>query len=178
MSVNTLAQNEYCDFKEECVCDSIRDVSYSVQHSDVIIHAMVIKIDTVSIEQTITHESILQIKNDTLSKSDCAKKVLENKKVIKVKVRVLAIFKGKIKAKEIFIQTPLGQKSCEYSNFKLNQEFIIYGTQNETADIYFLWTFDLDYFKLKPKYSIWTNKCKRTMLVQESEINKLRELKK
>lgn len=176
-ATQAFAQNKECGYKEECLCDTTNTtVLQSYKNSGFIIHASVIKIDTLSIKEIITEESISQINNDTLSRSECAKKVLFHEKVIRVKVRIKETFKGKPAAKEIFIITPYTKESCSYRDFNINKNLIIYGTQNENADIYFLWTFDRDYFKLKPEYTIWTNKCKRTMPAQGKELRELREI--
>lgn len=179
ISFTTISQNKDCGYKNECICDTTDESllnSYNI--SAIVINCEVIKIDTISIKEIITPTSVLKIKNDTLSKSECAKHVLPKEKVIRIKVKVLEIFKGEIIANEVYILTPFSEKYCGYNNFVKNEEFIIFGTLNETADFYFLWTFDSDYFYLKTEYSIWTNKCKRTALTKKSEILELRRIKR
>ena len=150
---------------------------YSFENSDVVVQGTVSKIDTLDISEILTAESIIDINKDSLNRSECAKKVLKSKKVLRTKISVDKNFKGLSPHQEIYIITPLQDISCGYREFNLGESYIIYGTKNITADIYFLWTFDKDFFKLKQEYSIWTNACKRTKLADEGEIQQLNEIK-
>ena len=179
ISTSICAQNKECGYKEQCECDTLSEsIEYSFKISDVIIEGIVLKTDTISISEIITPLSLSTIKNDTLLKSQCAKSVLKLERVIKATIGINEEFKGDIKKKEIYILTPLKIESCGYSYFKLNTRYVIYATQNETVDIYFLWTFDADYFHLKPKYTYWTNKCKRTGLSNNNDLEELRKIRK
>ena len=165
------AQNDDCGFKTECICDTTNEsILYSFENSDVVVQGTVSKIDTLDISEILTAESIIDINKDSLNRSECAKKVLKSKKVLRTKISVDKNFKGLSPHQEIYIITPLQDISCGYREFNLGESYIIYGTKNITADIYFLWTFDKDFFKLKQEYSIWTNACKRTKLADEGEI--------
>ncbi len=177
--ISGFAQNKECGLKKECLCDLTNEpVAHSFDLSDIIIQGKIIDLDTVQISEIITKESILKIEQDSLNRAECAKNVMRNTKVVRAKIGIKEIFKGQSELNEIYIITPLKEQFCSYSGFNIGENYIIYGTKNETADLYFLWTIDLDYFQLKPNYSIWTNKCKRTKLTEESELKELRETKK
>lgn len=177
-TISVFAQNNDCGYKTECICDTTNEsVLYSMDNSDVVVHGKVVKIDTLEISEIITAESILSINQDSLKQSECAKKVLNTKKVIRTKITVDKSYKGLSQQQEIYIVTPLQENSCGYSEFRLGASYIIYGIKNRTADVYFLWTFDKDFFKLKQEYSIWTNTCKRTKLADKNEIMELNKIK-
>ena len=178
ITIPVFAQNNDCGFKTECICDTNNEsVLHSFENSDVVIKGTVIKIDTLEVSEIIKTESAHSINQDSLKLSECAKQVLSNKKVLRTKISVENNIKGLSQEQEVYITTPLQANLCAYSEFILNQSYIIYGTINKTADIYFLWTFDKDFFELKSEYSIWTNTCKRTKLADEDEIKQLNEIK-
>lgn len=178
ISIPVFAQNNDCDYKTECNCDTTNEsILNSFENSDIVVHGTVIKIDTTEISEIITPESVFTINQDSLERSECAKKVLKTKKVLQTKISIVKSFKGLTNQQEIYIITPLQEYYCSYSEFNLGESYIIYGTQNRTADIYFLWTFDIDFFELKREYSIWTNHCKRTKLANKVELKQLNEIK-
>ena len=172
------SQNKECGFKTYCECDTLNEsIENSFETSSIVIEGTVIEIDTISISEIVKPISVSKIKNDTLDKSKCAKSVLNSEKVIKVKVRVEEIFKGDIDKKVMYIITPLKSESCSYSNFKLKSKYAIYSTKNRIADLYFLWTFDQEYFELKEEYIYWTNKCKRTSEYNKKKVVELKQMK-
>ena len=174
---NFLAQSANCGFKTECDCDTtIKSIKHSWQISHAIFEGTIIEMDTVSVETIMLSPAIDEIVNDTLENSICAKKVLQSEKVVRLKVEVHEKFKGNFNG--IYLITPLKETNCAYSGFMLDKKYLFYATINSTADIYFLWTFDKDYFYLQPKYAYWTNKCKRTRLSNGTELKALRSLKK
>lgn len=178
ISIPVFAQNNDCGYKTECNCDTTSEsILNSFENSDVVVHGTLIKIDTIEISEIITTESIQTINQDSLERSECAKKVLKTTEVLRSKISIVKSFKGLTNQQEIYIITPLQEYSCSYSEFNLGESYIIYGTQNRTADIYFLWTFDIDFFELKHDYSIWTNHCKRTKLANIVELKQLNEIK-
>ena len=77
----------------------------------------------------------------------------------------------------MYIITPLKSESCSYSNFKLKSKYAIYSTKNRIADLYFLWTFDQEYFELKEEYIYWTNQCKRTSEYNKKKVVELKQMK-
>lgn len=179
VTLSAYARNNDCGFKINCLCDTVNEsLKYSFEHSDIVVQGTVIKIDTLKIKKIITNESILKINQDSLKRSECAKQVLISKSVLRIKIKVNKNFKGLSQQKEIYVITPLQENSCGYSEFSLNKNYIIYSTKNKTADIYFLWTFDIDFFDLKQEYSIWTNTCKKTRFTDKEEIKRLSEIKK
>lgn len=179
ISIPVFGQNENCGFKTECSCDTTNNsLLNSFENSSVVVHGTVIKIDTLQISEIITPESVLAINKDSLSRSVCAKEVLKTKKVLRTKISVAKSYKGLTNHQEIYIVTPLQELNCGFTEFNLGESYVIYITQNITADIYFLWTFDMDFFELREEYSFWTNRCKRTKLADEVELKQLNELKK
>ncbi len=176
-SIDLYSQESKCGYKYECVCDTLNEsVNSSYEFSDIVIEGVVLMVDTISVAKIIYADSANKIINDTLINSVCAKKVLETEKVLLVKIQVQKTFKGEIDSTEVFILSPLKESSCSYSDFQVNTKFVVYATNNLTADIYFLWTLDKDYFYLKPEYRFWTNKCKRTRISNAGEINELKKI--
>jgi hypothetical protein len=163
------SQNEDCGFKGSCNCQEANtSIEYAFEFSNYIIEARVIEIDTIPITETIESASIQKIQQDATKDFQCAKEVLNAEKVVRVKVSIEAVFKGEIVNKTVYILTPFKKDFCGYSDFRINQKYIIYGTINTTADIYFLWTLQEDCLNLKDEYTLWTNKCKRTDLSEKS----------
>lgn len=178
-SIPLFGQDENCGFKTECSCDTTKkSLLESFENSYLVVHATVIKIDTLQISEIITPESVLAITQDTLNRSECAKEVLKTKKVLRTKISVTKSYKGADNQQEIYIITPLQELNCGFNEFILGESYVIFGTQNITADIYFLWPFDMDFFELREEYSFWTNRCKKTRLANEVELMQLEDLKK
>ncbi|WP_075344619.1 hypothetical protein [Tenacibaculum agarivorans] len=177
--IPVFSQSNNCGFKTECECDTTKQtITYSVTYSDIVVQGTIKSVDTLDLSQIITKEAVLKIKQDTLPRSECAKSTLKDKKVLRSKIQLEKIYKGQSNQKYIYIITPIDKKFCSYSDFTINQEYLIYGTKNKTADNYFLWTFDQDYFLLKKEYIFWTNKCKRTKLTELNELKIIEDLTK
>jgi hypothetical protein len=110
----------------------------------------------------------------------CAQKVL-SKRIIVTEINVSKVLKGDITKDIITISTPLENRNCGNLGFIKGSEFLIYSTINEFADIYFVFSAPLEdlpveFFKLKPGFKYWTNKCKRTKLFSQIEYKALEKL--
>ena len=173
------SQGQDCGYKTECVCDTLNaSVADAYGISDFVIAGSVHKIDTISIAEIIHSDSAQQIQQDSLPDSACAKSVLAEQMVLAVEIEVEEAFKGGLEGNSLYVVTPLKESSCHFSGFTVGQHFIVYGTDNTTADIYFTWTLDRDFFYLKPAFRSWTNQCKRTGVANAAEMDELREIVK
>ena len=178
VAISAIAQNQLCGLKTDCLCATNKEsIAYYFEYSDVIIHGRVIDIDTLRISEIITEASILKIEEDASNQAECAKEVLDTRKIVQAEVAVEAVYKGQPSLARITVTTPLDEASCGYAEFRAGQHYIVYGTSNKTADAYFLWTFDMDYFQLQPEFSAWTNQCKATKLAEKNELEALDEIK-
>lgn len=176
-SFSLIAQDKPCGFKTSCECQEHESsIQEEYNHSHLIFHGAITEIKTLSISEVITPSSVVAIENESSDNGTCAKSVLVNKEVLRITFSVQRVFKGKTTQKEIYILTPNHVESCGKLDFEKHEEYIIYATKNTTADIYFLWTLDNDYFELKPEYQYWTNVCKRSNKSKSAELKALEKL--
>lgn len=178
-SLSLEAQDSYCGYKDACNCAKQNArVSYSFEYSDFIISGTVLVIDTLSLSEIVQKKSIDTLELGLMEYSECAKKAFKTGRVIRTKIALSESFKGEIKEKEIYVLTPVNADHCAYLDFEEGKHYTIFGTINETADIYYTWSLADDFYILKADYIYWTNKCKRTQQTSKKEIKKLKRLRK
>ena len=181
ISMSLAAQNQNCGFKNDCNCSKASLVE-SYNTADYIVTGTVVAIDTLSLQSVCTKTSIDTLKSDTAAYTKCAIEVLLNAKIIRAIVIVNTDIKNGFRGDTVFVCSPMKLSNCGYTNFKVGNRYIVFGSINQSADIYFLWSAPYDnrpeeFFHLEAKYKIWTNKCKRTMPFDQLELNRLLKLK-
>lgn len=169
-------QDFICGFKEECKC-ARTGVEASFKTGDIVFEGKVLFIDTVLISEVITVDATWGIEQNRDTFSSCAKTVLQKEKVVVIEIQVNEMFKGVFQNRIINICTPLESKFCGYVDFEKGERFIVYGSKDETADIFFTYNLDSDFFILKNEYKYWTNFCRRTAKTDDAELKILRRLK-
>lgn len=150
-----------CGYKTTCECDStINDKLHD--NADLIFEGVVISIDTLLLSNIITSKSLRKLYSDTLVYSSCAKNLIDRTTVLTATIQISKFHKGKYRGKTIQICTPIAYQLCGYPNFIIGEQYRVYTTTDKTADIYYTYTLDYDYFFLKPNYQHWTNHCMQT----------------
>lgn len=170
------AQEFVCGFKEECRCTKT-SIESSFETGNIIFEGKVLFIDTVSIGAIITAEAKLNIEQYTDTIASCAKRVLEKEKIVIAVLEINEMIKGDYQNRTINICTPLSNKSCGYVDFQKGEHFLVYGTIDEIADVFFTYTLDDDFFILKKEFRHFTNFCQRTAKTNKPELIILRKLK-
>ena len=132
-----------------CNCDTL-PLKDEVRKADIIIHASVISINRIKIENQSKDYSIIPT-------------YLQH-----VTVQIKETFKGRIKFDTVSIYTGLGKGDCGYL-FKQGQSYIIYCEWKRKF-------YDNKYFVKRKKKFLYTSICRRTRPVENKEIEKLKRL--
>lgn len=158
-----------CGYKTTCECDSVTNDKL-IDNSDLIFEGVVISIDTLPLSKIITPKSLRKLYADTLVYSSCAKDVIARTKVLTATIKISKFHKGKYHNKTIQICTPIEYQLCGYHNFIIGESYRVYTATDKTADIFYTYTLDYDYFVLKPNYQNWTNHCMQTKKIKSTEL--------
>lgn len=150
-----------CGYRTSCECDSITNDKL-IDHSDIIFEGFVISKDTLPLSKIIKTKSLRKLYSDTMVFSSCANDVIHKTKVLIITIKISKLYKGKYQGKIIQICTPTEHQFCGNTIFMIGEQYRVYTTTDKTADIYYTFTLDYDYFFLKPKYQNWTNHCMNT----------------
>ena len=157
-----------CGYRTTCECDIITNDKL-IDNSDLIFEGVVISIDTLPLSSIIKSKSLRKLYSDTLVYSSCAKDVIHRTKVLTATIKISKLHKGKYQGKTIQICTPTERQLCGYHHFIIGEQYRVYNTTDKTADIYYIYTLDYDYFFLKPNYQNWTNYCMQTKKIESTE---------
>ena len=161
--IQGVSQGKLCGFKNNCECDENKTLENSFSSSNFIIVGEVLDINNLSLYSILTPASIKQINSNNEMEDSCAKESLNKDSVQVVLLRLVSSYKGSFENENIGIVTPVLKSQCGYKEFKKGVNYLISGTVNTTADIYFTWSLKEDAMELKPNYQYWTNTCKHTL---------------
>lgn len=160
-----------CAYKTTCECDSTTKDKF-IDNSDLIFEGVVISIDTFPLSNVITSKSFKKLHADTLVYSACAKDVIDRTKVLTATIQISRVHKGKYQNKTIQICSPTESHLCGYHDFVIGEPYRVYATYDKTADIYYTYTLDYEYYFLKHNYRYWTNHCMQTKKISLIELEK------
>lgn len=167
ITVVVYGQNPPCGYKTTCECDNT--ISDFIDNSDLIFEGIVTAVDTIPLHNLITKKAFKNIQTDTQIYADCAKDIISRTDVLVVTIQPNKYHKGKKNNKKIQICTPIEPKLCGYQYFIVGEPYVVYSTIDTTADIYYTYTLDYEYFILKPDYRYWTNHCMQTKKIKSVE---------
>jgi hypothetical protein len=171
MTLFSNGQSLPCGYKTTCECDSVINHK-PIDNSDFIFEGVVISIDTLLLSNIITSKSLRKLYSDTLVYSSCAKNIIDRTKVLTATMQISKFHQGKHRGRTIQICTPTDYQLCGYHNFIIGKQYTVYTTTEKTADIYYTYSLDHEYFFLKPKYKNWTNHCMQTKKIGATGLEK------
>ncbi len=151
-----------CGYKESCDCAGTVILDEAIEKANFAFKGTVVRIDTLGMADIITKASHKALISRKIPADSCALNILQQERVLRVKIKLTETIKGDFNNKSITILTPINSKFCAYNDFKIDNSFLVFATYNLTADIYFTWNPDYDFFELKSKNRFWTNFCQST----------------
>ena len=149
-----------------CNCEDAGSVKEAYDYTESIISGTVIEMSFVSYENSMNKNS-KQLREDLKNKPQKLT-LLETEFIIKIKLKVNKVLKGKTISDTITIYTTRNGASCGYTKFEIGGKFIIYSSSSSQA----FWVFNSDK-KLEQEDSYWTNHCTRTKKYNENEFKEL-----
>ncbi|NHN26000.1 hypothetical protein FIA58_009970 [Flavobacterium jejuense] len=154
-----------------CKCQQIDDIKSDYVSTDAIIHAKVIAKEFVSFASTVNEKGIQLIQSAYHSEKEKID-FLEKDWIIKIKMEIVSVYKGKKLSKYITVYTSRLAATCGYLNFDIGQEYQVYLSN----DCYFDHVFKKAALKSKNYNGYWTNVCTRTKTFSLEEDKNLKAL--
>ena len=154
-----------------CNC-SYQELEFEVKRTKTIVHGRVLSLEVTSLESilTITEKEYLQ---NRYKDEPFVIKSTQNKLVVKVELEIIEVLKGETDKKIISIYTSKHGPECGYIGFIEDKEFVVFLSPKKLPRRLFAGFNDnIDDSRL------WTNRCTRTKVFDQSEANNIKQLLK
>lgn len=155
-----------------CSCGEEGSIEESFAEADIVIHGTVVQQSSTTIKETL-NPNLGDSLEELISIRD--KDLLNSELVSKIQVQVNKIYKGKVMSDTVIIYTARQSSACGYTQFKIGEEYIIYGDKESYFSSIMLYEKIDDSEK---NGTFWTNQCTRTTRYNELEANQLDRLVK
>lgn len=155
-----------------CSCGEEGSVEESFAGADIVIHGTAVQRSYTTIKETLNPnlgdslEELVSIRDKDLLNSELA---------TKIQVQVNKIYNGKVISDTVKVYTARQSSAFGYTQFKIGEEYIIYGDKESYFSSMMLYEKIADSEK---NGTFWTNQCTRTTSYNELEANQLDGLAK
>ena len=151
-----------------CTCRTT-ELKKELRRTSSILHVKVLKIVYVSKGDILTDEEHKYLE-DKFESEPQNLNALERKSVTKVEIEIIDSYKGDIYASRLTIYTSMHGPSCGYFGFEEGKEFIVFLNPERLSKRLFG-----DYNNGINPNRLWTNRCSRTSVFNDTKSREIRE---
>lgn len=143
---------------EACACVPKSPVPEAYESAAAVVKAKVLSMEYISYAASMDPEKEVLVRRNLAGKEHYLRQ-FDSKVINKVQVAVLKVYKGDSIPDTLTIYTHRTSGSCGFTDFKVGQDFIIYGSNSGNGFNYF----NIGGVEgLKQENSFWAYKCSRT----------------